>query len=88
LTKEDEDATAEYALPKSCFILWYAIEDLFHQKVLTINAPGYKETRVLLQAIDDKNNKFNMDINVKKVTTMTAQTLTDNTEIVELAQDN
>jgi len=29
-----------------------------------------------------------MDINVKKVTTMTAQTLTDNVEIIELAQDN
>jgi hypothetical protein len=30
LTKDDENFASEYSLPKSCVILWYAIEDLFH----------------------------------------------------------
>lgn len=88
LTKEDEDFTSEYSLPKSCVILWYAIEDLFHQKVLTINASGYKETKVLLQAINTNSNKLDMNINIKKITTMSSSLLTDNVEIIELAQDN
>ena len=42
------------------------------------NKNGYKETKVLLQAINTNSNKLDMDISVKKVTTVSSSLLTDN----------